>query len=62
MLEEDAEIGIIALEKGLVSQDKLNECLTALSEEGAKSLPEMFLERKLLSADQVAGLRAEKVV
>ena len=58
MLEEDAEIGIIALERGLVSQDKLNECLTALSEDG-RSLPEMFRDRGLLTAEQIEFLRKE---
>ena len=59
MLEEEAEIGIIALENGLVSQEKLNECLTALSEDGGRSLPEMFRDRGLLTAEQIDALRKE---
>jgi serine/threonine protein kinase len=59
LLEEDAELGIIALEKGLVSQEKLNECLTALSDEAARSLPELLRERGLLRPEQIDELRQE---
>jgi len=61
LLEEDAEIGIIALEKGLVSQEKLNECLMELSEHGGRSLPDLFRERGLVSADQIDTLRKEAI-
>jgi serine/threonine protein kinase len=58
MLEEEAEIGILALEKGLVQQEALNECLTLVSE-GGRSLLDLFSERKLLSEDQIEQLRSE---
>lgn len=59
MLEEEAEIGILALEKGLISQEALNECLSALSEDGGASLIDLLRSKKLLKADQIDGLRKE---
>ncbi|HVE40596.1 MAG TPA: protein kinase [Planctomycetota bacterium] len=58
MLEEEAEIGILALEKGLISQESLNECLSALSD-GSASLIDILKSKKLLKADQIEGLRKE---
>ncbi|HYE99724.1 MAG TPA: protein kinase [Planctomycetota bacterium] len=58
MLEEDAEIGILALERGLVPQEALNDCLTQVSENG-RSLVELFKEKNLLSLPQIEQLRAE---
>jgi len=58
VLEEDAEIGILALEKGLISQEALNECLSALSD-GSASLIDLLRSKKLLKADQIEGLRKE---
>lgn len=59
MREEDAEIGLLALERGWVSQDALNGCLLALSEDSARTLSELLLERKLLDAGQLEALRQE---
>jgi len=59
VLEEEAEIGILALEKGLISQDALNDCLSALSEPGSHSLVELLRNKKLLKAEQIEGLRKE---
>ncbi len=58
MLEEEAEIGILALEKGLISQEALNECLSALGD-GSASLIDLLRSKKLLKADQIEGLRKE---
>jgi len=58
VLEEEAEIGILALEKGLISQESLNECLSALSD-GSASLIDILKSKKLLKADQIEGLRKE---
>lgn len=57
MLEEEAEIGILALEKGLISQDALNECLSALNEVAGSSLVDLL--RGKLKPDQIEGLRKE---
>ncbi len=59
MLEEDAEIGILALEKGLVSQELLNECLTALSDDGGRTLVDLLRDRARLSSDLLDTLRSE---
>jgi tetratricopeptide (TPR) repeat protein len=59
VLEEDAEVGILALEKGLVSQELLNECLTALSDDGGRTLVDLLVERAKLSRENVEALRAE---
>jgi tetratricopeptide (TPR) repeat protein len=59
MQEEDAEVGILALEKGLVSQEALNDCLTALSDNGGRTLVELLREKSLLSPDQIDALRKE---
>ncbi len=59
MVEEDAEIGLLALEKGLVSQQVINECLTALSDGGAGSLADLLRQRDILSPGQIESLRAE---
>jgi serine/threonine protein kinase len=59
MREEDAELGLIALEKGLLSQEALNECLTALSDDGGRTLVDLFRERALLSPQQIEALREE---
>jgi len=59
VLEEEAEIGILALEKGLISQDALNECLSALSEVAGSSLVD-HLKGKL-KPDQIEGLRKEAI-
>jgi serine/threonine protein kinase len=61
VLEEDAEIGMLALERGLVSQEALNDCLTSLSEDGGRTLVDMLKERAHLSTEQVEALRAEAV-
>jgi len=58
VLEEEAEIGILALEKGLISQDALNDCLSALSD-GGKSLVDLLRTRNLLKSEQIEGLRKE---
>ena len=58
MLEEEAEIGILALERGLIPQEALNDCLMQISENGA-SLVELMRDRKLLTAQQITELRAE---
>src|SRR5205085_11253777 len=55
----EAEIGILALEKGLISQDSLNECLSALSEVAGSSLLELL--RGKLKPDQIEGLRKEAI-
>jgi serine/threonine protein kinase len=57
VLEEEAEIGILALEKGLISQDSLNECLSALSEVAGSSLLDLLKGK--LKPDQIEGLRKE---
>ncbi|HLY75155.1 MAG TPA: hypothetical protein VKU80_13625, partial [Planctomycetota bacterium] len=59
MLEEEAEIGILALEKGLISQDALNECLSALSEVAGSSLLDLLKNK--LKPDQIEGLRKEAI-
>jgi serine/threonine protein kinase len=58
VLEEEAEIGIMALERGLIQQEALNECLTQVSENG-RSLLDLFREKKLLSAQQIDQLQTE---
>ena len=59
MLEEEAEIGILALEKGLINQEALNDCLSALSDDGGHSLVDLLRDKNLLKADQIEGLRKE---
>lgn len=59
MLEEEAEIGILALERGLISQESLNDCLSALSEDAGRSLVDLLRSKNLLKADQIEGLRKE---
>jgi tetratricopeptide (TPR) repeat protein len=59
MREEDAEIGLLALERGWVTQDALNGCLLALSEDSDRTLSDLLLERKLLDAGQLEALREE---
>jgi len=59
VLEEEAEIGILALEKGLITQEALNDCLSVLSEVSGKSLVELLQGKKFLSAEQIDGLRRE---
>lgn len=59
MLEEEAEIGILALEKGLITQDALNECLSQLSEIAGSSLVD-HLKGKL-KPEQIEGLRKEAI-
>jgi tetratricopeptide (TPR) repeat protein len=59
VLEEEAEIGILALEKGLISQDALNDCLSTLSEDPGRSIVDLLTQKKLLSQEQVRGLRQE---
>ncbi len=59
MREEDAEIGLLALEGGWVSQDALNGCLLALSADAGRTLSELLLERKLLDPGQLDALREE---
>ncbi|HZE97207.1 MAG TPA: hypothetical protein VE981_09280, partial [Planctomycetota bacterium] len=61
MLEEEAEIGILALEKGLISQDSLNECLTALSDVAGSSLIDILRKKSLLKPDQIDSLRKEAI-
>ncbi len=56
VLEEEAEIGILALERGLLAQEALNECLTQISENGI-SLLDLLRERKLLTPEQIDELR-----
>jgi tetratricopeptide (TPR) repeat protein len=56
--EEDAEFGIMALEKGLIDQQVLDECLAALSS-GGKTLPDLIRQRGLLSEPQIEELRSE---
>ena len=58
MLEEEAEIGILALEKGLISQEALNDCLSALSD-GDSSLVALLRSKNLLKPDVIEGLRKE---
>jgi tetratricopeptide (TPR) repeat protein len=60
VLEEEAEIGILALEKGLISQEALNDCLSALSD-GGHSLVDLLKTKKLLKAEQIEGLRKEAI-
>jgi tetratricopeptide (TPR) repeat protein len=60
VLEEEAELGILALEKGLISQEALNDCLSALSDGGA-SLVDLLRTKKLLKAEQIEGLRKEAI-
>jgi serine/threonine protein kinase len=59
VLEEEAEIGILALEKGLITQDALNECLSQLSEIAGSSLVD-HLKGKL-KPEQIEGLRKEAI-
>ena len=61
MLEEEAEIGILALEKGLISQDGLNEVLSSLSDDGGPSLVELLKTKIGLKPDQVDSLRKEAI-
>ncbi len=56
---EEAEIGILALEKGMIVQEALNECLSMLAEESDRSLVELFREKELLTREQIDALRAE---
>jgi serine/threonine protein kinase len=56
---EEAEVGILALEKGLIAQEALNDCLSALAEDEEASLLELFREKELLTREQIDGLRAE---
>jgi tetratricopeptide (TPR) repeat protein len=59
VLEEEAEIGILALEKGLITQDALNECLSQLSEIAGSSLVQ-HLKGKL-KPEQIESLRKEAI-
>ncbi len=59
MREEDAEFGILALEKGLISQQALNECLAAITGGSTGSLPEIFRQKGLLTPEQIEELRSE---
>jgi tetratricopeptide (TPR) repeat protein/tRNA A-37 threonylcarbamoyl transferase component Bud32 len=59
VLEEEAEIGILALEKGLISQESLNDCLSSLSDDGGHSLVDLLRSKNLLKPDQIEGLRKE---
>src|SRR5262249_2840331 len=60
VLEEEAELGILALEKGLITQEALNDCLSALSD-GGSSLVDLLRSKKLLKAEQIEGLRKEAI-
>ncbi len=59
MLEEEAEVGILALEKGLISQDALNDCLSQLSDHPHQSIVELLSSRKLLQPKQIEALLRE---
>src|SRR5262245_7488121 len=48
----------MALERGMIQQEALNECLTLVSENG-RSLLELFRERKMLTAQQIDQLQSE---
>jgi serine/threonine protein kinase len=58
VLEEEAELGILALERGMIPQDSLNDCLTQVSEKGT-SLIDLLRSRKLLTAAQIDELLTE---
>ncbi len=52
---------MMALEKGLISQEALNECLSALSDEGGRTMMDLFRTKALLSEDQIVSLHQEAV-
>ena len=61
MLEEDAEVGLLALEKGLITQEALNDCLSALSQDGERTLVDLLKDRNLLKPAELETLKTEAV-
>ncbi len=59
MREEDAELGLLALEKGLISQMDLDDCLAAIAGGSTLTLAELFRERGLVDPAGIEDLRAE---
>ena len=57
--EEDAEFGILALERGLVDQKVLDDCLAAVAGGSDLTLPEIFRQRRILSESEITGLMEE---
>src|SRR3954466_14578533 len=54
-------MGILALEKGLIDQDGLNEVLSSLSDDGGPSLVDLLKTKSGLKPDQIDGLRKEAI-
>src|SRR4051812_40836799 len=54
-------MGILALEKGLIDQDGLNEVLSALTDDGGPSLVDLLRSKSGLKPDQIDGLRKEAI-
>jgi serine/threonine protein kinase len=59
MKEEEVQLCSLALEKGLLSQEQVNEVLGSITFSGSTSLADLLVSQNLLTAEQIGQLRAE---